>query len=227
MKGISRGGKLNTEPLFCAVGKPRSGTIWTTRLVGQAIGSPTQTRDVDDRMPIYKDDPAVWGQDRLGGLIRRLHYYADAYPYRSPVLLVVRDPRDLAVSQAYFYSGDEPADPIGRFKWVLGRWVKFHEEWLRDRRMMTYVRYEDLYENPQRELGRIVLALINHGLSIHRVPTSKQVACAVHDNSFDRMENWTKRKGTVGEWREHFDKASVQLWEKARREHGIFAELGY
>lgn len=217
----------DTSNLLCVVnGLERSGTIWATRLLGDALNLPTQTRYHGDEPFDYDADPAVWGEWREGKLIRRLHHYPAApnapvlnYPYPNiPAIVVVRDPRDIGVSQYYFHTQFKSPD-LRTAKIASGRsplWARFYFGWLEDERMLTTVRYEDLRLSPAPELRRIILTL---GLE----PDLDAIDDAIYNNEFSHMRNWAKRKGIVGGWREELSSAVAdRVWERCKDAMRLF-----
>lgn len=221
---------MDADPLLCVIGMPRSGTIWITRLIAQAIDSPSQTRYKEGSAFDYDKDPAVWGEERPGGLIRRLHVVSGprAYQYQSPVVLVVRDPRSIAVSHIYYSGREEENEGIfdSHFRWIARRWIKYYGAWIKDDRVVATVRYEDMLRNPQVELSNVIMGILRARVPTHRMPSPKEIAAAVEDNSFDRMENWAKGKGIQDNWKTHLSEESMALWRR-RAENSVMKELGY
>ena len=221
---------IDSDPLLCVIGMERSGTIWTTRLIAQAIDSPSQTRYREPPFG-YDRDPVVWGEGRPGGLIRRLHAPAgpSAYRYQSPVVLVVRDPRSIAVSQIYFHEREREREGIfdAHFKYIIQEWAKYYSAWTKDDRVISVVRYEDMLANPQVELNTVVMDIFRAQVPIHRMPNSKEIAATVRDNSFDNMKNWAKGSGIRGNWRTHLSKRSRSRWQSPVAKSSIIRELGY
>jgi alcohol sulfotransferase len=148
-------------------------------------------------------------------------------------ILLVRDPRDTAVS-SYFNNFRHPDDPrpvlhgkgIADFviRNRLPRLISFLQRWHDqiskiERRLV--VRYEDLRSRPQAELARIMQFIDN------RPPVAAEIAAAVEFASFDNMkrreaanffttdrlraadpakeETFKVRRGKVGGYRDYFD----------------------
>ena len=196
-----------TNILFVVNGLERSGTIWASRLLAQCINSPSLTRS--PRWDTYDaGDPAVWGLDRPGKPIRRIHYYVDAYRYGEvPMLLVVRNPLDHIVSHRYAWiQGEEGmalSDLSRHAAWLAPLIVKFAEEWMADERCITHVRYEDLHRRPGIEMRRIISAFDLP------MPSDERIQQAIYDNEFVRMDNKLKRKGKMGEGRREMDEETI------------------
>ena len=221
----------DADPLLCVIGWWRSGTIWATRLIAQAINSPSQTRY--SKIPFrYKRDPVVWGEGRPGGIIRRLHKWSHGYQYQSPVVLVVRDPRAVAVSHTYFRGHEKEKGAFdAHFRWTVGNtvgnWVMYYQAWVKNDKVAAIVRYEDILDNPQVELCTIVEKLVSQGVPIHHTPSSSDIATAVKDNVFDVMENHAKRKGIRDDWKGCLSRDVQLWWEVEREKHEIVRRLGY
>lgn len=185
------------EVLFVLTGMERSGTIWATRLLADALQVASHTLYRDPPYT-FEDDPAVWHPERPGRFIRRLHYAVHDYPYESvPCVLLVRDPRDVAVSRVETSGFDEPqatydAEAL-RFVPV---WVSFYTAWEEDHRCIDLLRYEDLLSNPQK--------IISDTLSVLGLPFEvDDLEAALREHSFPVMVNRLKgRNGRAGVWRE-------------------------
>lgn len=184
-------GAETTSPIFCVTGLERSGTIWTTRLLADSLGLQSRTRDFP--YDTYKKDAVVWGLDRDAPYIRRVHYYPSGLKFSCPVVMVVRDPRDVAVSQAYFYRyTDNKFD--SHMRWLAPQWGGFIREWEQDSRLASTLTYESLHLDAVGTIARVISDL-------DMVVAIADIKNAVAANEFAAMENWTKRKGTIGEWR--------------------------
>jgi Sulfotransferase domain len=149
---------------------PRSGNTWTRFLVGNFVNpnEPVTFLNVERLVPdMYKT--ADWVLRRLPRpRVLKSHECFDAR-YRR-VIYIVRDPRDVAISN---YNWEmklrSVADgfPIEEFvpRWMdgnywrrIGSWADHVNSWMATRHgyaSFMLMRYEDLQENPQRELARI------------------------------------------------------------------------
>lgn len=202
--------------LFCLNGIERSGTIWATRLLAQALDSPSLTRapNVDD----YDLDPVVWGLDRPNKPIRRIHYPAPAYDATeldAPVVLLVRHPCAVALSQYHYY---EKKSLHAHALWLAVRWNEFYGSWIDDERVSLILHYETLLKNPL-PLTRVVADMF----SLEHIPAA-QLEQAVYDNDFSRMVNPIKRKGEVAEWKKVMQtntaRRVLRTTSKVRRHYG-------
>lgn len=193
-----------TDTLFVVTGLERSGTIWLTRLLADALQLPSQTRPHNPPFT-FADDPAVWGENREGKFIRRLHEWPSTLDlagvsrtYELPYIVIVRDPRDTAISQAHFYNHD----PNARARWLAGgetsNWQRFYLGWLRDDRCLTHIRYEDLLANTRQELIKLLGNLYIDEIADY--PPEDQIKAAIEANSFANMDNPLKRIGKARNW---------------------------
>jgi len=184
----------------------------------------------------FRDDVRVVWEHRLDFALRD-----------DPIILFVRDPRDVVLSE--YRRNYEDQLPLEEFlqlplTWkyhVPGcfylpapeTWAYFHLFWMavRDIIPVHVVRFEDTRIDPERELRRVLGIL---GVS----RSSEEVLRAVQSSSFDRAKEAMKRqmsetgqdnksvgKGKVGDWKDVFD--SSHLSSFSGPVHPIAVELGY
>lgn len=198
---------------FVVTGIERSGTVWITRLLADALNVPAQTAYRDPPCT-YEDDPAVWGSDRQGKCIRRLHAYVDRYPQYPyadvPCVVVMRDPRDLAVSRvdaSKYARVTESYDQMAIQ--LLPIWCDFHQKWDADKRRQRTVCYENMLDWPEQELLLTIVAL---GETV----TRDTLLAAIQTNAFPVMENWIKGEhGCYGTWHEKLSPSVAKwVWDK-------------
>jgi hypothetical protein len=176
------------------VSYPKSGNTWIRFLIGNLVagGETVDWTNIERRVPdIYLNRDYT-----LRGL-RRPRYLKSHEPYRPEyrrVILVVRDPRDIAISYYHFAlksrwltSADSMADFIDRFVGghidPYGSWGENVGSWLGARRgtaNFCLVRYEDLLADAERERARLADAL--------EIPAdSSQIRRAVELSSADHL----------------------------------------
>jgi len=127
----STGEMANRTPIH-VIGYPKSGTTWVTRLLGDALNSPTGSG-----VCRHNAEPATEGWDRPGPyFILKSHFSQVDRPAelteQTKVLYVVRDYRDILVS-SFFHAHriDEdfvaPDPPVGksRLRWFFWRKIVF------------------------------------------------------------------------------------------------------
>jgi len=197
------------------VSYPRSGNTWTRFLIGNLIyqDEPVTFANVENRIPsIY-----VFSDRKLRRLPRVLKSHDCFDPRYRNVIYVVRDPRDVTVS-AYHYSIKvrilPDSCPIEEFvplfmsgnfgsglladpRW--GSWYDNVASWLamRHNRRFLLLRYEDMLEDPRRELAKLA-----GFLNIDTTP--ERLSRAVEFSSAERMRElegsqanqWQLTKGT-------------------------------
>lgn len=152
---------------FYVSGFPKSGTTWLTWLLGDLFNSPTGgSTPAEDATEL-----ATEGTHRPGKyIVRKGHYVLTdegtcavpephhlnpAYLGRSPVVFIVRDPRDVALSAAHYFH--RPLDEVlthmetggGSFR-ALGPYNAYLESWLYflESHGGALVKYEALQNDP-------------------------------------------------------------------------------
>lgn len=193
-------------------GFPRSGNTWLNRLLSDLFSAGMQTKpgevvDYFGEQPM-KDDY----------IIRKTHWYARQYNgyghdgEKSHMVLVVRDPRDVAVSVMYYRCvepqlmstmktlfidrelGIEQPVPVAGYRAFTKEWENTHQDYVR-------VRYEKLHTHPLLELQRV------HYWVTNKNPDEEHVKQVVERQKFkNHAENYehSMRKGIIGDWRNHF-----------------------
>ena len=176
------------------VSYPRSGNTWTRFLMANLVanGEPVDFANIERQVP----DIYLNRDSQLRGLPRPRYLKShDAYrPDYRRVVLIVRDPRDVAVSYYHFVRKSHalPVDaPMVDFMKVFlagqvdpyGSWGENVGSWLgarRGTRDFIVIRYEDLLENAEAQLGRVahMLGLPADNGRLHR---------AVENSRADRM----------------------------------------
>lgn len=194
---------------------PRSGSTWLRFLIANLAHpeTPVTFRNLETVLPyidIHPDQVLLKAPKP-----RILETHEPFFPAYPRVIYIVRDPRDVAVSYHYILIKDRhlPEDfPMDDFLPLylqgkdfgvkIGAWADHVMSWVRMRQgseTFLLIRYEDLLENTERELGRIKEFL--------RIPGGAQeVSRAVEMSSASRM-----RKLERTEWR---------LWPTTRRSLG-------
>jgi hypothetical protein len=206
-------------------GYPRSGNVWVSRLLGDALNVPVVG------VAGGRDSLAAEGKWRRGkGYIKQAHYWPgksgnlhiNPKDHKGITFLhMVRDPRDIAISAAHYWTWtiDEALGKMidGPGPLDLPPWVVFVESWLKE--YVPILRYEDFHQDAEKELTRLLEHL--------ELEPQKNLAEVVNRQSFvvkraelERRGNrypfgrtaqlTHMRKGTVGEWRETFTIAQIR-----------------
>lgn len=234
---------------------PRSGNTWTRFLIGNLIYSkePVTFANIENRIPSIYIFP-----DRKLRRLPRIFKSHDCFdPRYRNVIYIVRDPRDVTVS-AYHYSikvrilpdtcpVDEfvPLFMSGNFGFGLladPRWGCWHDNvasWLamRHNRRFLLLRYEDMLEDPRRELTKVAAFL-------NIEPDPARLSRAIELGSADRMRDlektqagaWQLTKGTrtdkkfvgkaeAGTW--HTELPAKSLREIEAKWGSLMQTLGY
>lgn len=217
MKDLSKIDKK--EDLF-VVGYPRSGNTYLSRLLGDLLISPVQAR-------FPREAIADEGFDRPGKyIIRQEHLDSESYKDEQPVILIVRDPRDVAVSAWKYWNRSSLQDTLhcmGKGIFPLrhgGGWSSFYSYWIDNRYSDIMIHFEELVDDPESELMWIVDGLglqIGNSLKdvVHRqsMDERKKIA-ALHGDEMPHGKNVqvsTLRKGVSGDWKNHFSRDDQKL----------------
>lgn len=208
------------------VGYPRSGNVWISRMLGEAL----DVRVVGIKGG--KDSVAAEGFERKGiGYVKQAHLWPGEKGHLrvnaqriadGTFLHVVRDPRDIAVSMAHYWgwSLDEALDKMifGPGPLELPPWNEYVESWFEC--YVPILRYEDFHAGAEKELDRVLTHL--------KLKPKNGLVDVVRDQSFavkrKKLErNGDKypfgrvaqlkhmRKGAVGDWKQDFSKDQRQI----------------
>ena len=233
------------------VSYPKSGNTWTRFLIANLV-----TRDkAVDWSNIERIVPDIYlSRDPLLKALPRPRYFKSHEGYRPDyrrVVLIVRDPRDVAVSYYHFIRKtktlpvnasmddfmtkfmDGKIDPYGNWGENVGSWLGAR----RGTDNFLVVRYEDLLENTEAELTRIADML---GLAADE----RLMRHAVENSRADRMRQLEQkqrgehkmlkrsradipfvRAAKSGQWRTELPPEAVQQIESAWG--SVMRELGY
>jgi hypothetical protein len=182
---------------------PRSGNTWSRFLIGNLIhqDEPVSFLNVERLVPdMYKT--ADWSMRRLARpRLMKSHECFD--PRYRKVIYIVRDPRDVAVSNYHWemkLRSVREGYPIEEFvpRWMepqfwlrIGSWADHVQSWMgpcQGRKTFLLLRYEDLKQDPQRELTRVA-----HFLGI--AATSERLNRAVELSSAEHMRRLESTQG--------------------------------
>lgn len=182
---------------------PRSGNTWTRFLVGNLIYQDVDVSflNVEKLVPdMYKT--ADWVLRRLPRprVLKSHECFDPRYP---KVIYIVRDPRDVAVSNYHWelkLRSVRDGCPVEDFvpRWInrdfwprIGSWADHVNSWLSTRQGsdgFLLVRYEDLQQDPARELSRVA-----HFLGI--AATAQRLSRAVELSSAEHMREMESKQG--------------------------------
>jgi len=197
------------------VSYPKSGNTWTRFLIGNLIyqDTPITFANVESRLPsLY-----VHSDRALRKLPRILKSHDCFDPRYRTVIYIVRDPRDVVVS-AYHYAvklgilpnnhGMEEFVPRlldGSFDSGLlvnprwGSWYDHVASWLamQHNRKFLLLRYEDMLDDPQRELAKVA-DFLQLEASPERLARAVQLSSADHMRELEKKQaaEWSLTKNT-------------------------------
>jgi hypothetical protein len=222
---------------------PRSGSTWVRFLLANLLlapdGPPVDFHSLGELVPDLHL-PEHWPAVRSAHPPRLLKTHdLPARRFRRAIY-VLRDGRDVAVSHYLYLRHLRRFD--GSFLAFLesrklgpARWARHAMRWLRPsgRRRLLTVRYEDLVDEPARELRRMAeFAELPHGPVV--------TDWAVRHSTFDAMRRLQEtsgrphdnaegfvhvRRGAVGEWRQWFEQAHSRAFNRHAGE--VLRRLGY
>jgi hypothetical protein len=185
---------------------PRSGNTWTRFLVGNLVHTEEAVTflNVERLVPDMYKHSDHYLRNLARPRILKSHEVFD--PRYKKTIYIVRDPRDVAVSNYHWEMKQKsvPEDcPIEEFvpRWIqgvywnrLGNWGDHVTSWLSTRQgtaSFAILRYEDLMADASRELTKVANLL---GIE----PTRERLTRAADLSSADRMRQLEQTQG--GKW---------------------------
>jgi hypothetical protein len=227
------------------VSYPRSGSTWTRFLIGNLLS----TTEVVTFANIESHMPSIYictdRQLRAVPRPRMLTSHEAFDPAYKTIIYVVRDPRDVAVS-FYHYSIKNrhipdtfPLDQfVSRYVAVevgplydrWGSWADNVMSWVamrQGREGFLLLRYEDMVENPERELFKVA-TLLKIDASPERLARAADLSSADRMRRLEKQQHeaWTQtantrsdkpfvRAAAAGGWRKELSAAAVAEIESA------------
>lgn len=224
------------------VSYPRSGNTWARFMLANLIrpvGVEVTFHNIMRFVPAVHQDREILESVPRPRFIKSHAPLERRYPR---VIYLLRDGRDVYVSYYHYQRERLPgdttlADYLQMDHWP-GSWGEHVSSWLdgglsEDRFLL--VRYEDLYDNPDRELQRMATF---SGLDV----AAPVIAQAVHDSAFRSMRQMEDtaghprahqfsgrfvRSGRVGSWREHFGPLEREVFKALEQENRTLVRLNY
>lgn len=198
---------------------PKSGVTWLMHLVCDLLEG--QHQDTQQMEPLSYGHPVTsdW-------LIRKNHYpyWSQAIPYvkGKTVVMSQRDPRDVVVSAMCYRKTTDLKQAIGVM--IQSHYVDYLESWLKPKeplkvKKLIITRYEWLHNDPT-ELAQIFISMTDMPLWGGLIPDEaiERAKIAIERQSFPNMvkqlggDRHFMRKGIVGDWRNHFDRETAQMF---------------
>ena len=234
------------------VSYPKSGNTWTRFLIANLV-YPEKNPDFSNINELLPDPEAMSKRDLERAprpRILKSHQYFD--PRYQKVIYIVRDPRDVVLSEYYFdikrraIAEEYPKQQFvsrfvrGELNHPYGTWFENAATWFYARRgdpRFLLVKYEALQSQAMEEMGRIA-----GFLGISAAP--ERLALAIEQSSADRMRElekkqahlWSSTRDTrqdkpfvrsakAGGWKAELSESSVAEIESAWG--GLMREMGY
>jgi hypothetical protein len=233
------------------VSYPKSGNTWTRFLIANLVhpDEPASFANINRLIP----DPEALSKRTLGRLpgprYIKSHQYFD--PRYQKVVYVVRDPRDVALSQYHFHrkrklvrDGDPIEHFVARFvagsTSVYGSWGENVGSWLATRHNHSgflLLRYEDMLANATQELARVATFLgIRADAGRLEQAVTRSSAEQMRKLEQTQAKEWSSTKDTrqdvpfvreakAGGWKAGLPESSVAEIENAWG--GLMRVLGY
>jgi hypothetical protein len=185
---------------------PRSGNTWTRFLVGNLAHTDVAVTflNVERLVPdMYKHSDRYLRHLPRPRILKSHEVFDPRY---KKIIYIVRDPRDVAVSNYHWemkqksVGEDRPIENFipawieGRYWARLGNWAEHVTSWLstrQDSSSFVILRYEDLIANATLELAKVANIL---GIE----PTTERLTRAADLSSVDRMRQLESTQG--GKW---------------------------
>lgn len=204
--GLSRGGRNFTifpDDVYL-VSYPRSGNTWTRFLIANLLSpdEPATFANIESRIPdVYKNTKRQLERIPRPRILKSHEYFDPRY---KRVIYIVRDPRDIVVSYYHFnrktrvIPENYPFDLYVR-RFIAGEvdlyasWMENVTTWLATRqqsRNFLLLRYEDMLQDPPRELVKVATFL-----GINRTP--QQLVRAADLASAANMRKMEKQQADV------------------------------
>ncbi|XP_043942635.1 sulfotransferase 1C1-like [Protopterus annectens] len=233
---------------------PKAGTTWTQEIVDLILNDgdadKCQRAPIYDRIPFmeYVEPPPLSsGLQQIAALkpprAIKTHLPFQLVPQsfweqNCKVIYVARNAKDNLVSYYHFERMCLVEPEPGTFeeffmKFIAGRvgwgsWYDHVKEWWaqKDKHRILYLFYEDMKEDPEREIKKIArflgkdlqpetISKIVHHTSFDKMKENPMVnGLDIPDFIFDTSVSTFLRKGVVGDWKNHFSVAQNELFNK-------------
>lgn len=217
-------------PFYYVLGYPKTGTNWVARMLSGYLG-----------IPVHEFWNSPWPQ--FSPAVMHMHRFLPFEGARRRTLYVMRDGRDIIVSDYHHRMRDRGLDPVlaGELDDYLGAGYDPEQvsanlphfiRYLIDRRAgstdyvshvaasfahpYTRVRYEDLLSDPYAALGTALTALLGES------PGEERLRSTIEAERFEAITgrapgtedpNAFVRKGIAGDWRTVFTREAAEAYD--------------
>jgi hypothetical protein len=219
------------------VGYPRSGNVWLSRLLAATLEGTVYGPTLMQRQALggdvvgYDDVAIVQGHAFWDGQAARAANDGALLPWspRQNVALVLRDPRDVAVSCRHYFGWRTIGDAVtkighagGLFYPGFPSWQDYNAGWLAltCRHVVHPLRYEDLLADPAAAVALLLQHyavefnpdLLARAIEKHAFAAQRERVRAGLEMPFGPAAQLQHlRHGTTGDWREEFTRRATQL----------------
>lgn len=241
--------RRNTKNRVLVNGSPKTGTTWMLNMISSIPGYRGIGNFSGDIQRYFEVEPGEvvhghdWYRNDLGEMLASKNF---------KVILLIRDPRDQVVSRMFHVKRSSKHSWYERFQALsndealmlsiegredlpaISTLIQVTSSWINSGWPILSVRYEDLLANPEKHFGSVL-----HYLGIQSQYLAKII---VKRNRFERLSVgrrfWQQarkpgqedlsshyRKGTVGDWNNHFKEDHKQKMKEVAGNQLI--ELGY
>lgn len=175
---------------------PRSGSTWSRLIIANIFFNEVTFNNINDFLPEYYSSNESKFLNKKFRIIKAHDYFDHRF---KKVVYIVRDPREVLVSSYYFQinMGSIPANYSkrkffnefmkGKFDSNFGSWEENVGSWYGAKsNNIIFTRYEDLIDNPAREIKKIC-NFLNKRIS------NTKIKKIINNTSFEKLNRLEKK----------------------------------